>query len=122
MSHIVQIQSELRDPVAVAAACERLRLPPPVLGDARLYSGAKTGWQVRLPGWRYPVVCDVDSGRADYDNFGGRWGELSQLHRLLQAYAVEKTRLEARRRGHVVTEQPLADGSIRVTVQIGGAA
>lgn len=122
MSHIVQIQTELRDPVAITAACERLQLPPPIHGEAQLYSGAKTGWQVQLPEWRYPVVIDVTSGQVDYDNFNGRWGEISQLHRFQQAYTIEKTRIEARRRGHVVTEHPLPDGSVRVTVQIGGAA
>jgi len=40
----------------------------------------------------------------------------------LQAYAVEKSRLEAHRRGHSVTEQPLADGSIRLTIQVSGGA
>jgi hypothetical protein len=39
----------------------------------------------------------------------------------LQAYAVEKTKIEARRKGHAVTEQQLADGSIKLTVQVGGA-
>jgi hypothetical protein len=35
----------------------------------------------------------------------------------LQSYAVEKTRLEARKRGHSVTEQQLQDGSIRLQIQ-----
>jgi len=59
ISHIVEIQSKLRDPVAVAAACRSF----------------------------------------------------------LQAYSVEKARLEARRAGHAVTEQALADGSIKLTIQ-----
>ena len=36
--------------------------------------------------------------------------------------AVEKTRLEARKQGYDVLEQSLADGSIKLTVQVGGAA
>jgi hypothetical protein len=39
----------------------------------------------------------------------------------MQAYAVEKARIEARRRGHSVVEQPLPDGSIRLTIRVGGA-
>jgi len=77
---------------------------------------------VELPEWRYPVVCDVESGSVHYDNFNGRWGEQSRLDSLLQMYAVEKTRLEARRCGHTVTEQALADGAIKLTVQVGGVA
>ena len=36
--------------------------------------------------------------------------------------AVEKASLEARRQGYCVTEQALADGSIKLTVEVGGAA
>jgi hypothetical protein len=35
---------------------------------------------------------------------------------------VERARLEARRRGHNVVEQSLADGSIKLTIQVGGTA
>ena len=122
MSHIVQIQAELRDPAAIAAACQRLRIPAPVFGVAKLFSESKTGWQVQLPGWKYPVVVDVQTGHVGFDNYGGTWGEQAQLDQFLQSYAVEKAKIEARKRGHTVTEQALADGSIKVTVQVGGAA
>ena len=36
--------------------------------------------------------------------------------------AVEKAKLEARRRNHACSEQQLADGSIQLTVHVGGAA
>ncbi len=121
MSHIVQIQTEVRDPVAIRAACERLSLPEPVFGQAKLFSSSVTGWQVQLPDWRYPVVVDVNTGHVDFDNFTGRWGAQDKLDAFLQSYAVEKARIEARKRGHSVTEQPLADGSIKLTVQVGGA-
>jgi hypothetical protein len=35
---------------------------------------------------------------------------------------VEKACLEGRKRGHQVVEQSLADGSIEVTIQVGGVA
>jgi hypothetical protein len=75
MSHIVSIETEIRDASAIRAACDRLRLPEPVFGAAKLFSGSKTGWTVNLPAWRFPVVCDVATGKVDFDNFGGRWGE-----------------------------------------------
>ena len=50
MSHIVTIQTQVRDPAAIRAACERLKLPHPVYGETRLFSGSQTGWQVFLPG------------------------------------------------------------------------
>jgi hypothetical protein len=122
MSHVVQIQTEIRDPVAIRAACGRLSLPEPVFGETELFSSSAVGWAVQLPEWRYPVVCDVVTAKIAFDNFEGRWGDPKQLDRFFQGYAVEKARIEARRRGHTVTEQPLADGSIKLTIQVGGAA
>ncbi|MAD80491.1 MAG: DUF1257 domain-containing protein [Planctomycetaceae bacterium] len=122
MSHIVSIKTEIRDASAIRAACDRLRLPEPVFGAAKLFSGSKTGWAVKLPEWRYPIVCDVATGHIDFDNFGGRWGEQVQFDRFVQGYAVEKAKIEARKKGHSVIEQQLEDGSIKVVVQIGGVA
>ena len=122
MSHVVEIKTEIRDPVAIRAACQRLTVPEPVFGEVKLFSTSATGWAVQLPQWRYPVVCDVNTAKIAYDNFEGRWGEQVHLDRFLQGYAVEKARLEARRKGHTVTEQALADGSIKLTVSVGGAA
>jgi hypothetical protein len=50
------------------------------------------------------------------------WGNPQHLDRFLQAYAVERARIEASKQGHRVSEQTLADGSIKLTVQVGGAA
>jgi hypothetical protein len=122
MSHIVTIQTQVRDPAAIAAACERLKLPQPVQGTFRLFTTEATGLGVDLPGWRFPVVCQTETGELKFDNFQGRWGDPSQVDIFVQNYAVEKAKLEARRRGHTVTEQSLADGSIKLTVQVGGAA
>jgi hypothetical protein len=116
MSHIVSIQTKVRDPAAVAAACQRLGLAAPFQGTARLYGGEATGLLVQLPGWQYPVVIDPASGEVRYDNFGGRWGEQAQLDRFLQMYAVEKAKLEARKKGYQVTEQALQDGGIRLQI------
>ena len=120
MSHIVTIQTRLRDPAAVADACRRLGLPAPAQGTARLYGGQASGLLVQLPGWQYPAVIDTASGAVRYDNFEGRWGEQRHLDRFLQAYAVEVVRLEARKKGHQVSEQALQDGSVRLQIAEGG--
>jgi hypothetical protein len=122
MSHIVTVETQVRDSAAVRTACDRLRLPSPTEGTFQLYGSRATGLGVQLPDWRYPVVCNTATGLLAYDNFGGLWGEHLQLARFLQAYAVEKAKLEARRRGHTVLEQSLADGSIKLTVQVAGGA
>jgi hypothetical protein len=121
MSHIVSIQTEVRDPVAIRSACDRLRLPEPVFGQMKLFSSTATGWAVRLPDWRYPIVCDVNTAKIAFDNYGGRWGDQVQLDRFLQGYAVEKAKIEARKKGHSVSEQALEDGSVKLTIHVGGA-
>lgn len=47
-------------------------------------------------------------------------GEQAELDKFLQGYAVCKATAEARRQGYSVAEQPLPDGSIKLTVNVGG--
>ena len=122
MSHIVTIQTEVRDLAAVGEACKRLKLEPPRVGTVKLYNSEATGVIVALPEWRYPVVCDLRAGSLRFDNFEGRWGERKHLDGFLQMYAVEKTKIEARKQGHSVVEQSLSDGSVKLTVQVAGGS
>jgi hypothetical protein len=122
LSHIVEIKTEVRDEAAVRAACTRLQLATPEHKTCRLFNATATGLCVQLPGWNYPVVCNLETGQVSFDNYGGHWGEQAKLNQFLQAYAVEKAKIEARKKGYAVTETRLQDGSIRVTVRVGGAA
>ena len=120
MSHLVSIKTQVKDPAAVLAGCRRLQWPEPQHRTVELYRREVTGLAVELPGWNYPVVCDIPTGELQYDNFNGIWGDEIQLHKFLQAYAVEKAKIEARRQGHSVQEQALPDGSIRVQIAVAG--
>ena len=122
MSHVVTVRTEIRDAAAVRAACQRLRLPQPVEGTHRLFTSSATGLAVQLPKWRYPTVCDLGTGQVQFDNFKGHWGDQQHLDAFLQAYAVERAKAEARRKGHQVTEAKLSDGSIKLTIQVNGGA
>jgi hypothetical protein len=122
MSHIVRIETQVRDPVAVRSACARLGLAAPEEGTFQLFTSQATGLAVRLPGWNYPVVCHAETGELAFDNYGGAWGDRARLDEFLQAYAIEKARLEARRQGHAVTEQRLASGEVKLTIEVGGVA
>jgi hypothetical protein len=119
VSHIVTVKTRLHDITAIAAACQRLNLPAPVHGTAKLFSAEATGLLVLLPGWQYPAIIDTASGEVQYDNFGGRWGSQEHLDRFLQTYAVEMCRIQARRKGYTFTEQALQDGSIRIQITEG---
>jgi hypothetical protein len=120
MSHIVTIKTKVRDPVALAAACTRLKLKEPVQGTVDLFAGQATGLIVKLPGWQYPLVADPATGTLWFDTYNGAWGRPEELDKLLQAYAVERAKAEARRVGHSVTEQALANGAIKLTIQVAG--
>jgi len=113
---LLLIKTQIRDPTAIQAACRRLGLQEPTQGTAQLYDGEASGLLLLLPEWRYPVVIDVQMGEIKLDNFEGRWGEQPHLDEFLQAYSVERAKLEARKRGHVVTEQTLEDGSIKLRI------
>jgi hypothetical protein len=119
LSHIVRIETKVHDPAAITAACSRLGLPILTLGTARLYSGEATGLLLQLPGWQYPAVIDTQTGTIQFDNYQGRWGDQAHLDRFLQMYAVEKAKLEARKKNLAVTEQQLQDGSIRLQITEG---
>ena len=121
MSHIVTIEVEVRDLDAIKSACRRLNLKEPVCGKATVFGTELEGILVELPDWIYPVVCLLETGELKYDNYNGAWGDQKYLDRFVQTYCVEKATLEARRKGYSVTEQPLRDGSIKLTVSLGGA-
>ena len=101
MSHVVSIKTQVRDAMAVAAACQRLGLPPPQHRCVKLFSNTAEGLAVELPG------C---------------WGDQKRLDAFLQAYAAERAKIEARKKGYSVTEQSLQDGSIKLTIQVTGGA
>ena len=113
-------RSPLAGVVSVSVACSDQTAPERVKTVAAprvpLFSGEVTGLGVQLPDWRYPVVAQLDTGELRYDNYSGRWGEQQHLDRFLQTYAVETVKSQARRKGHSVTEQPLSDGSIRLSI------
>src|SRR5271168_3646972 len=102
MSHLVKVQTKLRDQAAIGLACQRLGLAAPLQGTARFYSGEATGLLVQLRGWTYPLAIDTTTGAVQYDTFEGRWGEQAKLDQFMQMYAVEKCRQEARAKGYAL--------------------
>jgi hypothetical protein len=85
-------------------------------GTAKLFSAECTGLLLQFPGWQYPAVIDTRSGEVNYDTFEGAWGDRRHLDHFLQMYAVEKAKIEARKKGHTVSEQTLTDGSVKLQI------
>lgn len=118
MSHIVTVKTEVRDEMAVRAACLRLKWEQPTFGDFRVFSVNKTGLGIKAPGWQFPIVCNLSTGTVDYDNYNGNWGPQARLDEFLQAYTVERAKLEAQKNGYSVFEETLSDGSIKLSVTV----
>lgn len=116
MSHIVTIKSVINDASSVSAACRRLRMAEPYHGTATLFSGDVSGFVVQFPGWQYPAVINLASGEIKYDNFQGQWGDEKEIGLFFQFYAVERAKMEARKKGFAIHEESLQDGSIKLQI------
>jgi len=98
LSHIVTIQTKVHDPAAVTACLPASRFVCACAWHYPASSVEKATGSDRQASWlEYPAVIDVLTGLCVTTNFNGHWGDQQQLNRFLQSYAVEKTKLEARK-------------------------
>lgn len=117
MSHSVVIKAvEVRDAEALAAACQRCGLEAPKEGLHRLFDRTqRQGHAVKLKNWNYPVIFDLQTGEALYDNYNGDWGNELELDRLIQGYTAEVVSSRARASGYSnITENQMADGTLQL--------
>lgn len=117
MSHFTSISTEIRDLEALRAAVARMGLEIAENGGCRYYYGTRQKELViRLPG-RYDAALERQSDGSyllTADWFGGHVAESLGANgdSLLQLYAVEKAKLEGRRRGFSVTERQEGDAIV----------
>jgi len=119
MSHTATINIDVKDPQVVIKTAQRLGYET-TEGECRMYDGTTvSGTQVKLPGWRYPVVIDTDAeweetlsdgtvvtrkGRVFSDNYNGSWGDQKYMDEFTQIYGVEKASHEASLAGYTCSE------------------
>lgn len=123
MSHISKIELQILDLAVLKQACTRLGLTF-VEGQKTFKWFSQEGncdHAIKLPtanyeigvvkqGAKYELQCDFfDSGLGQAIGLNGG--------KLKQAYAVEKTKIEARRKGYSVTEQQV-EGAVKVHVRL----
>ena len=84
MSHIFQIQTQIKDAAAVRAACQRLGLAQPVQGktQALQWRGRRAGCAVARLGLSRHLRHRQRP--VKFDNFQGRWGDQHHLDRFLR--------------------------------------
>jgi hypothetical protein len=123
MSHISKIELEVKDLAVLSQACTRLGLEF-IKGQKRFKwygKDAPCDHIIKVPGAEYEIGVVKDKHRYElncdfYDRsieqVIGRQGGL-----LKQAYAVAKTKIEARRKGYRVLEKK-TDTNVRLHIQI----
>lgn len=123
MSHISKIELEVRDIQVLGNACKRLGLE--LLKGQKTFKwyGKEAGCDhaIKVPGAHYEIgvvkTGDLYELSCDYydKNIEKTIGKQGGL--LRQAYAVEKTKIEARKKGYSVVEKKTQTG-IRLQVRI----
>lgn len=103
MSHTYNIRTEIRDRIALEAACEKLGIKVLDGQTHHLYGGTEKGIGIKIPGWNYPVVVK-DNGTLAYDDYNGSWGNKQDLTKLTAYYGLEKSKIEAEAEGYTVEE------------------
>ena len=92
MSHTVKLALAMRDKANLKRACEALKIPfQEGPHTVQLFSGqtSQADFSVQLPNWRYRVGIDLKAGEVAFDNYGGSWGRIEELHRFAQEYACQ---------------------------------
>lgn len=113
MSHIATVKVKLKDVAFLAEVCGELGIPCDCgKRQVALYSGSvEAVASFHLKDWRYPVAVLAD-GTVQYDNFEGRWGTTSELHRVLRRYSERVTLRQAQRMGMAVRREERQDGTV----------
>ncbi len=115
MSHTAKIDLKIKDFDVLKKVVKEMGLVMEE-GTFRFFSSTETGIGVYLPGWKYPVVIKKD-GTAYYDNYRGNWGDIKELYKLKNKYAIEKTKKEARKKGYSIKEERTKDGKTRLILR-----
>lgn len=120
MSHTVRRRSQCTNEEGVTRAAQRMGAQVLGHGRHRLYDGTRTGFGVKLPGWRYPIVFDLTNGNMAYDHYNGSWGNPERLNDFKQGYTLEMGKKTAEEKGHRVEEVALDNGDVELKIHIGG--
>lgn len=97
MSHTVTLKLQFRDPKCLALACTALSLAfQQGRQTLRLFAGqsVEADFSLQLPGWRFPVGIDIRTGQVSFDHYNGQWGQIQELHRFSQEYALQVAQQE----------------------------
>ena len=81
-----RIVTTVHDPVALAATCRRLGLPPPEEGCVQVDAEEVSGWVVRLTGLHAPLVFKTLTGLVAYHPRDNAFGPYHRVARFIYRY------------------------------------
>jgi hypothetical protein len=88
------VVTSIRDPVALAATCLELSLTIPKERTFQLHQKEASGWVVRLPGLRRPVMFDLRTGLVAYHRLDNAYERYAHLMRFIHTFYAVQTRLK----------------------------
>ena len=115
--HLSTLKLQIKSIEALEAACRRvgLELKPAQMGRADyriMIPGARMGILVQKDGENWKLVQDSDDRRRIEQLLG------PDANRLRQSYGIEVAKLEAARQGYSVFEEEMADGAVKLRIQV----
>lgn len=116
MSERITVQTAYTNVDLVTQTCAQLGLPAPIHGTTALYDRVPiTGLQVKLAGWKFPLVINTD-GSSVYDNYKGSWGDEAKLREFRNRYTENMVVAQANTMGWAVEERCETEDSIVLTL------
>lgn len=119
MSHIATIKVAFTEIAYIESACAQVGATfDRTIQTVTLFGSQKvTGRAVQLDGWKYPVVISPNGREVSYDNYNGRWGDITKLNQFKAAYSTAITLAEFNADPDLtsIRRTTLADGTIVVT-------
>jgi len=100
MSHTTTITASLKDEQACIDAAHEC-VAEIVRGKLQLFDGTtvENGFGIQFKNWHYPVIIDLKTGEAKFDNFNGSWGDIAHLNKFIAHYSVHASAHAMRKRG-----------------------
>lgn len=116
MSHIVTIETEMKNFDTIKEVCKILGLKYEQSKDIKVYNTIKSGIGIYLKGWKYPIVVN-ELGKVDYDNYSGSWGDIEEYNKFINEYSLEETLKRIKKKNLKYTIQRLND-EIKIEVMV----
>lgn len=107
MSHIVEIETTVKNKEFIANVCQELNIRTEQVTNFKFYDGTvKSGTALYLKNWKYPVVIE-ENGKVFFDNYENAWGDIKEYHEFVNHYSLAevKEKLDQQRIKYTVKKE-----------------